>query len=99
MKGTIHWAGPDFVPSEVRLYDRLFNVEDPASIPDEEFENAVNPDSLKVLTGCLVEPDAANAPAGSGFQFMRTGYFCVDPDSNPGAPVFNRTVALNSSWK
>ena len=99
VKGTIHWAGPDFVPSEVRLYDRLFNVEDPASIPDEEFENAVNPDSLKVLRGCLVEPDAANAPAGSGFQFMRTGYFCVDPDSKPDAPVFNRTVALNSSWK
>ena len=99
VKGTIHWAGPDFVPSEVRLYDRLFNEEDPASIPDEEFENAVNPDSLKILTGCLVEPDAANTPAGSGFQFMRTGYFCVDPDSKPGAPVFNRTVALNSSWK
>ena len=99
VKGTIHWAGPDFVPSEVRLYDRLFNVEDPASIPDEEFENAVNPGSLQVLTGCLVEPDAANAPTGSGFQFMRTGYFCVDPDSKPGAPVFNRTVPLNSSFK
>ncbi|MBQ6066070.1 MAG: glutamine--tRNA ligase/YqeY domain fusion protein [Clostridia bacterium] len=99
VKGTIHWAGPDFVKSEVRLYDRLFNAEDPASLSDEEFENAVNPDSLVVVKDCLVEPDAANAGPGSAFQFMRTGYFCVDPDSKPGAPVFNRTVALNSSWK
>ena len=99
VKGTVHWAGPDFVRSEVRLYDRLFNAEDPAALSDEEFENAINPDSLIVLKSCLVEPDAANAAPGSAFQFMRTGYFCVDPDSKPGAPVFNRTVALNSSWK
>ena len=99
VKGTIHWAGPDFVKSEVRLYDRLFNAEDPASLSDEEFENAINPESLVVCKDCLVEPDAANAEAGSAFQFMRTGYFCVDPDSKPGAPVFNRTVPLNSSFK
>ena len=99
VKGTIHWAGPDFVRSEVRLYDRLFNAEDPASLSDEEFESAINPASLVVCKDCLVEPDAANAATGSAFQFMRTGYFCVDPDSQPGAPVFNRTVALNSSWK
>ena len=99
VRGTIHWAGPDFVKSEVRLYDRLFNAEDPASLSDEEFENAINPESLVVCKDCLVEPDAANAETSSAFQFMRTGYFCVDPDSQPGAPVFNRTVPLNSSWK
>ena len=99
VRGTIHWAGPDFVKSEVRLYDRLFNAEDPASLSDEEFENAINPESLVICKDCLVEPDAANAETGSAFQFMRTGYFCVDPDSKPGAPVFNRTVPLNSSWK
>ncbi len=99
VRGTIHWAGPDFVKSEVRLYDRLFNAEDPASLSDEEFENAINPESLVICKDCLVEPDAANAETGSAFQFMRTGYFCVDPDSQPGAPVFNRTVPLNSSWK
>ena len=99
VRGTIHWAGPDFVKSEVRLYDRLFNAEDPASLSDEEFESAINPESLIVCKDCLVEPDAANAATGSAFQFMRTGYFCIDPDSQPGAPVFNRTVPLNSSWK
>ena len=99
VRGTIHWAGPDFVKSEVRLYDRLFNAEDPASLSDEEFESAINPESLVICKDCLVEPDAANAETGSAFQFMRTGYFCVDPDSKTGAPVFNRTVPLNSSWK
>ena len=99
VRGTIHWAGPDFVKSEVRLYDRLFNAEDPASLSDEEFESAINPESLIVCKDCLVEPDAANAATGSAFQFMRTGYFCIDPDSQPGAPVFNRTMPLNSSWK
>ena len=99
VRGTIHWAGPDFVKSEVRLYDRLFNAEDPASLSDEEFENAINPESLVICKDCLVEPDAANAETGSAFQFMRTGYFCVDPDPQPGAPVFNCTIPLNSSWK
>ena len=68
-------------------------------LTDEEFESAINPASLVVCKDCLVEPDAANAATGSAFQLMRTGYFCVDPDSQPGAPVFNRTVPLNSSWK
>ena len=99
VRGTIHWAGPDFVPAEARLYDNLFEVEDPAAVPDGEFEAAINPASLQVLRGCLVEPAAAEAPVGTSFQFMRSGYFCVDPDSRPGAPVFNRTVQLNSSYK
>ena len=99
VRGTIHWAGPKAFPAEVRLYDRLFNVPDPAGVPDEEFESVINPDSLKVLTGCLIEENLAGANVGDAFQFMRNGYFCVDKDATPDHPVFNRTVALNSSWK
>ena len=99
VKGTIHWAGPDAVKAEVRLYDQLFDVEDPASVPDEEFEAAVNKDSLVVLKNCLVSPEIAAAKPGDAFQFMRSGYFCADPDTKPDAPVFNRTVQLNSSYK
>ncbi|MBR0508606.1 MAG: glutamine--tRNA ligase/YqeY domain fusion protein [Clostridia bacterium] len=99
VKGTIHWAGPDSVKAEVRLYDSLFTVDDPAGVSDEEFEAAINPASLVVLKDCLVEPEAAQAAPGSAFQFIRDGYFCVDPDSAPGKPVFNRTVQLNSSYK
>lgn len=98
VKGTIHWAGADSVKAEVRLYDQLFNVEDPSSVPDEEFEAAINPQSLVVLKDCLVEPALADVKGGESFQFMRDGYFCADPDSKPGAPVFNRTVQLNSSF-
>ncbi len=98
VKGTIHWAGSDSVKAEVRLYDQLFTVEDPASVPDEEFEAAINPQSLVVLKDCLVEPALADVKGGEAFQFMRDGYFCADPDSEPGAPVFNRTVQLNSSF-
>ncbi|MBQ3889114.1 MAG: glutamine--tRNA ligase/YqeY domain fusion protein [Clostridia bacterium] len=99
VRGTIHWAGPKAFAAEVRLYDRLFNVPDPAGVPDEEFESVINPDSLKVLTGCLIEENLAGANPGDAFQFMRNGYFCVDKGSAPDRPVFNRTVALNSSWK
>lgn len=98
VKGTIHWAGADSIKAEVRLYDQLFTVEDPASVPDEEFEAAINPQSLVVLKDCLVEPALADVKGGEAFQFMRDGYFCADPDSKPGAPVFNRTVQLNSSF-
>ena len=99
VKGTIHWAGPKAFKAEVRLYDRLFNVEDPAGVPDEEFVNAINPESLVVLKDCLIEEGLADAKYLDSFQFMRNGYFCVDKDSTPDAPVFNRTVQLNSSWK
>lgn len=99
VKGTVHWAGSDSLKAEVRLYDRLFNTEDPASVSDEEFESAINPGSLTVLKDCLVEPSLADAKALDAFQFVRNGYFCVDPDSKPGALVFNRTVQLNSSYK
>ena len=99
VKGTIHWAGPKAFKAEVRLYDRLFNVEDPAGVPDDEFVNAINPDSLIVLKDCLIEEGLLDAKPLDSFQFMRNGYFCVDKDSTPEAPIFNRTVQLNSSWK
>ena len=99
VKGTIHWAGPEAFKAEVRLYDRLFNVEDPAGVPDEEFEGVINPDSLIVLKDCLIEEGIKDAKALDSFQFMRNGYFCVDKDSTPENPIFNRTVQLNSSWK
>lgn len=99
VKGTIQWVGPNAFKAQIRLYDRLFNVEDPASVSDEEFNSVINPDSLKVLDGCLVEENLKSAKVLDTFQFMRNGYFCVDKDSTAEAPVFNRTVALNSSWK
>ena len=99
VKGTIHWAGPKAFKAEVRLYDRLFNVEDPAGVPDDEFVNAINPESLIVLKDCLIEESIADAKPLDSFQFMRNGYFCVDKDSTPENPIFNRTVQLNSSWK
>ncbi len=99
VKGTIHWAGPKAFKAEVRLYDRLFNVEDPAGVPDDEFVDAINPESLVVLKGCLIEESIRDAKVLDSFQFMRNGYFCVDKDSTPENPIFNRTVQLNSSWK
>jgi glutaminyl-tRNA synthetase len=99
VKGTIHWAGPKAFKAEVRLYDRLFNVEDPAGVPDDEFVSAINPESLIVLKDCLIEESIKDAKPLDSFQFMRNGYFCVDKDSTEEKPVFNRTVQLNSSWK
>ena len=98
MKPTLLWvpaAHP--VDAEVRLYDRLFSVENPGT-DDADFLTQLNSASLEVLTGCKVEPSLAAAPAGSRFQFERLGYFAVDPDSRPGSPVFNRTVTLKDSW-
>lgn len=100
VKGTIHWVSSDnCCDAEVRLYDRLFLVENPS---DEEgvddFSENLNPDSLKIINGCKIEKDLATAEAGTTYQFMRTGYFCVDPDSTPDHPVFNRTVALKDSF-
>lgn len=99
VKGTIQWAGPNAFKAEVRLYDRLFNVEDPAGVPDDEFVDAINPESLVVLKDCLIEESVKNAKVLDTFQFMRNGYFCVDKDSTTENPIFNRTVQLNSSWK
>jgi len=98
VKGTIHWvSAADAVTAEVRLYDRLFNSEAPAE-GDRDPLTDLNPNSLERLTTAKVEPSLASAPAGTRIQFERQGYFCVDPDSRPGAPVFNRTVTLKDSW-
>ena len=99
VKGTIHWAGPDFVNAEVRLYGQLYDIDNPGALSDEELCAAVNPDSLTVLPDALVEPAVAAAAPGEAFQFVRNGYFCADPDTAPEHPVFNRTVQLNSSYK
>jgi len=98
VKGTIHWvSAADAVTAEVRLYERLFKSEDPGA-GDRDPLTDLNPDSLERLTTAKVEPSLANAPAGTRYQFERQGYFCVDPDSRPGAPVFNRTVTLKDTW-
>ena len=99
VKGTIHWVGPDAKTAEVRLYGQLFDDDNPGAFSDEDLCAAVRPESLTVIGSALIEPDIAAAPAGESFQFVRTGYFCVDPDSSPEKPVFNRTVELNSSFK
>ena len=98
IKGTIHWVSvPHAVSAEVRLYEHLFTSPTPGNTPEGvEFTDLLNPDSMRVVTA-QVEPALAEFPAGSRVQFERLGYFCVDPDSKPGAPVFNRTVTLKDS--
>lgn len=100
VKGTLHWVSAEHcLDAEVRLYDRLFNVENPS---DEEgvssFADNINPNSLVVLEHCKVEPYMAKAKTGDNFQFMRQGYFCIDKDSTEQKPIFNRTVALKDSF-
>ena len=97
VKGTIHWVSARHaVEAEVRLYEHLFTSER----PDEEadFLSTLNPDSLEVVAAAKVEPSLADARPGERFQFERLGYFAVDPDSEPGSPVFNRTVSLRDTW-
>jgi glutaminyl-tRNA synthetase len=100
VKGTSHWvSAAHAIDAEARLYDRLFLKENPLDTSDgSDFLDHVNPDSLEVLTGCVVEPSLKGASPGSRYQFERLGYFCVDPDSSAERPVFNRTVALRDSW-
>ena len=94
VKGVIHWVSEQHsLPAEIRLYDRLFKV--PAPDNEENFLDAINPDSLQVITDARVEASLVNAKAETGYQFERTGYFCLDaPDSVDGKLVFNRTVSL-----
>jgi len=101
VKGTIHWvSAPHAIDAEVRLYDRLFVKHDPNEVAESEnFLVNLNPESLKVLPRCKVEPKLAQATPGARFQFERLGYFCADAkDSKPGAPVFNRIVTLKDTW-
>jgi glutaminyl-tRNA synthetase len=97
VKATLHWVSAQHgVDAEVRLYDRLFTVEEPGKV--EDYRAALNPHSLEVIREAKVEPSAAAAPIGTRLQFERIGYFSVDKDSAPGRPVFNRTVTLKDSW-
>jgi glutaminyl-tRNA synthetase len=99
VKGTIQWVSAEHaVPAEVRLYDRLFTVPDPEA-GEGDFKDHLNPRSLVVVQGALVEPSLRDAEPGSRWQFERVGYFYADPvDSKPGALVFNRTVTLRDAW-
>lgn len=98
VKGVIHWVNAEkAVPVEVRLYDRLFNVEDMGAL-DDDFRNHLNPDSLKVLPTVYAEPEILNAKSGEHFQFLRMGYFCLDTDSTTGKLIFNRTSTLRDMW-
>ena len=100
VKGTLHWvSAARAVRAEVRLYDRLFTDPDPDSAKHEkDFKEFLNPDALETLDGCLLEPSLATAKPGDRYQFERLGYFCVDPDSTNGHPIFNRTVSLRDRW-
>src|SRR4030095_13037934 len=100
VKATLHWvAAAHALRAEVRLYDRLFSVEDPDAVPETKtFVDLLNPNSLEVLCDALVEPSLASAAPGLRVQFERLGYFAVDPDSRPGAFVFNRIVSLRDTW-
>jgi glutaminyl-tRNA synthetase len=95
-KATLHWVSADHsLDAEVRLYDRLFTVENPG---EGEFRSFLNPGSLEILQGCKLEPSLEGAMIAAKYQFERLGYFCVDPDSSQGKPVFNRTVSLRDPW-
>lgn len=99
VKGTLHWvSAAHAVPAEVRLYDHLFTQENPEEVAEGDFTAAINPRSLEVLENCLLEPSVQQAAPYSHYQFLRHGFFCVDPDTRPGRPVFNRSVSLKDSW-
>ncbi len=98
VKGTIHWVSvPHAVTSEVRLYDRLFKVENP-SVEEGDFKDYINPDSLQIVSNVFIEPALAKAIAGEPYQFLRKGYFCLDESSTTDKLVFNRTVSLKDTW-
>ncbi|MGC1449789.1 MAG: glutamine--tRNA ligase/YqeY domain fusion protein [Candidatus Sulfotelmatobacter sp.] len=100
VKATIHWvSAAHAVDAEVRIYENLFLKEDPSDVEEgKDVLDNLNPNSLEIIADAKVEPSLASAAAGAGCQFERLGYFCVDPDSKPGKPVFNRTVALKDAW-
>jgi glutaminyl-tRNA synthetase len=102
IQATLHWvSAAHAIPAEVRLYETLFTVEDPlgeAADRDIDYTTFLNPRSETVLANCRVEPSLATAAPGTAFQFERLGYFAVDPESTPGALVFDRTVTLRDEW-
>ncbi|MFZ0815085.1 MAG: glutamine--tRNA ligase/YqeY domain fusion protein [Candidatus Sulfotelmatobacter sp.] len=100
VKSTIHWvSAANAIDAEVRIYENLFSKENPNEVEEgKDVLDNLNPNSLDVITDAKLEPSLVNAAAGSRYQFERLGYFCVDPDSKPGKPIFNRTVALKDTW-
>jgi len=102
VKGTLHWVSANYaLKAEVRLYDHLLlgqNEGEEEQVKDKDFIKQLNPNSLQILTDCLVEPSLAGVNPGNRYQFMRKGYFCVDPDSKSGKLVFNRIVSLRDTW-
>ena len=100
VRGTAHWVSEeDAVDAEVRVYDHLFTTLDPDDIPEgSDWKDNINPDSMVVMESAKLEPGLNEAKPGERFQFLRLGYFCVDKDSTPEAPIFNRTVALRDTW-
>ncbi|MCZ0937575.1 MAG: glutamine--tRNA ligase/YqeY domain fusion protein [Caldilineaceae bacterium] len=100
VRGTIHWVSADHaIPAEVRLFDRLFNTEDPYDVPEgQDYMASLSPNSLTVLDGVQLEPGALDLEIGQTVQFERKGYFCLDPDSAGERLVFNRTITLRDSW-
>jgi glutaminyl-tRNA synthetase len=98
VKGVIHWVSASHaLPAEIRLYERLFKVEDPSS-EEGDFKEYINPDSLHVLKNAMLEPSLKEAKPGMHYQFMRKGYFTPDTESTDTQPVFNRTVTLKDGW-
>jgi glutaminyl-tRNA synthetase len=98
VKGTIHWvSAAHAIKADVRVYDRLLILEDASQVGDD-FKKFINPDSLTVIQNVLVEPSLKEAKVGTNYQFMRKGYFCLDPDATADQLVFNRTVGLKDTW-
>jgi len=100
VRGTIHWlSAAHAVQAEVRLYDHLFTAEHPEATTDgNDYKDVLNPHSLERRSGCWVESHLTTASVGSRYQFERLGYFCVDPDSSPNLPVYNKTIGLRDTW-
>jgi glutaminyl-tRNA synthetase len=101
VRGTSHWVSADYaVDSEVRVYDHLFTKEDPDDVENGgDWKDNINPESLVIMNHAKLEQGLDQAKPGDRFQFLRQGYFCVDKDSTPEAPVFNRTVGLRNTWE
>lgn len=100
VKGTLHWVSAKHaIPAEIRLYDRLFSKENPNRVDvGQDYKDYLNPNSVELLTDCLVEPSLAGGQPGDSYQFLRRGYFCIDQDSNDQQLVFNRSVSLRDTW-
>jgi glutaminyl-tRNA synthetase len=99
VKSTIHWVSANHsIDADVRLYDRLFTVEDPTGQKDADFKDFINPDSLKILKSCKVESAVNNLKPLDRFQFERLGYFCIDKDSKKDNLIINRTITLRDTW-